>query len=182
MQSMHWFISHISVSWGPLSHTFFWYMYISKCHIDWWYVLSTRKGMWPTRRQIPLSWEKWPNNLPPLPLPCLHTTVLLLSRFGYVLPQGSRSRPREMISSFVNGTPHSPPLSPPLPNVHISGQAKLSHAVLQRPRRWPQFTGEFLEPHFLTLKGENVQLFWCKSGAVKLHMRSIWPFLNFNGF
>ena len=112
MQSMHWFISHISVSWGPLSHTFFWYMYISKCHIDWWYVLSTRKGMWPTRRQILLSWEKWPNNLPPLPLPCLHTTVLLLSRFGYVLPQGSRSRPREMISSFVNGTPHSPPLSP----------------------------------------------------------------------
>ena len=56
--------------------------------------------------------KKWPNNLPPLPLPCLHTTVLLLSRFGYVLPQGSRSRPREMISSFVNGTPHSPPLSP----------------------------------------------------------------------
>ena len=170
MQSMHWFISHISVSWGPLSHTFFWYMYISKCHIDWWYVLSTRKGMWPTRRQILLSWEKWPNNLPPLPLPCLHTTVLLLSRFGYVLPQGSRSRPREMISSFVNGTPHSPPLSP----------LSLMYTSLGRPSFPMRYcnvhdAGHNLQGNFWNhisslWKGKKVQLLWCKSGAFESYL------------
>ena len=138
--------------------------------------------MWPTRRQILLSWEKWPNNLPPLPLPCLHTTVsFFYPGSGLVLSQGSRSRPREMISSFVNGTPHSPPL-PPL---------SLMYTALGRPSFPMRYcnvhdAGHNLQGHFWNhisslWKEKTFSYYGASQGRLNLRMRAIWPFPNFNG-